>query len=66
LLAVESCGPLARLLVREDAAAHILPVVQKFSVVRRGYSVLCYVGRAGRQAPLAQLHSGWRGCSLLF
>ena len=40
LLAVESCGPLARLLPREDAATHILPVVQKFAVVRPAHCAL--------------------------
>ena len=34
LLAVECCGPLAKLCGKEDIVAHILPVVQKFSQVR--------------------------------
>ena len=33
LLAVDSCGPLARLLTRDESAAHVLPVVQKFASV---------------------------------
>ena len=58
---MESCGPLARLLVREDAAAHILPVVQKFSVVRgtvskRGHLPCEWAERANRRL--------WRSCTL--
>ena len=35
LLAVECCGPLAKLCGKEDIVQHILPVVQKFSQVCR-------------------------------
>jgi hypothetical protein len=34
LLAVEGCGPLARLLNRDDTMLCIIPVVKKFSAVR--------------------------------
>ena len=33
LLAVECCGPLAKLSSKEGVVTHILPVVQKFSQV---------------------------------
>lgn len=33
LLAVEACGPLARLLNKGETQQHVLPIVQKFSQV---------------------------------
>lgn len=33
LLAVETCGPLARLLNKSDSVHHVLPIVQKFAQV---------------------------------
>lgn len=33
LLAVECCGPLAKLCEQEDITSHILPVVKKFAQV---------------------------------
>ena len=34
LLAVETCGPLARLLNKSESVQHVLPIVQKFAQVR--------------------------------
>lgn len=31
LLAVEACGPLARLLTKAESVQHVLPIVQKFA-----------------------------------
>ena len=33
LLAVETCGPLARLLNKSESVQHVLPIVQKFAQV---------------------------------
>jgi len=33
LLAVEACGPLARLLNKGESVQHVLPIVQKFAQV---------------------------------
>lgn len=33
MLAVETCGPLARLLNKSDSVQHVLPIVQKFAQV---------------------------------
>lgn len=38
LLTVESCGPLARLLNKDDAVRSILPIVQTFSQVPNLYT----------------------------
>jgi serine/threonine-protein phosphatase 2A regulatory subunit A len=35
LLAVEACGPLARLLNKGESVQHVLPIVQKFAQVCR-------------------------------
>ena len=44
LLAVDSCGPLARLLTRDESAAHVLPVVQKFAAVCLSAKLSCICG----------------------
>jgi len=42
LLAVECCGPLAKLSSKEGVVTHILPVVQKFSQVPGDASTPCW------------------------
>jgi hypothetical protein len=36
LLAVEGCGPFTKVLDKDHVAAHIIPVIQKFSKARAG------------------------------
>lgn len=49
LLAVETCGPLARLLNKGESVQHVLPIVQKFAQVRSAlpqlHLCLCIVHR---------------------